>query len=137
MFRFRSVVARTIALNLLAIGATSLLMPLALYWMLDHAAVDLQDTALREQAAEIAEELQEKQLAAKTVQVTVRYGDFTKRTRQVTMEDPVAEAGAIYRLGCHLLARHKLVNRPLRLIGLGVSSLTAPRRQLQLPLGGT
>jgi signal transduction histidine kinase len=53
VFRFRSVVARTIALNLLAIGATSLLMPLALYWMLDHAAVDLQDTALREQAAEI------------------------------------------------------------------------------------
>jgi len=91
-------------------------------------------STLREQAAEIAAELQEKRLAAKTIQVTVRYGDFTKRTRQVTIEDPTAVASAIYRFGCHLLARHKLVNRPLRLIGLGVSNLTPPRQQLQLPL---
>ena len=89
---------------------------------------------LREQAAEIAAELQEKRMSAKTIQVTVRYGDFTKRTRQVTIEDPTAEAGAIYRFGCQLLGRHKLVNRPLRLIGLGVSKFVPPRQQLKLPL---
>jgi DNA polymerase-4 len=91
-------------------------------------------STLREEAAEIAAELQEKQLAAKTIQVTVRYGDFTKRTRQITIEDPTAEGGAIYRLGCHLLARHKMVNCPLRLIGLSVSNLMPPRAQLQFPL---
>lgn len=91
-------------------------------------------STLRAQAAELAGELQEKQLAAKTITVTVRYGDFTRRSRQLTIEDPTAEASAIYRFGCHLLARHKLVNRPLRLIGLGVSHLTPPRQQLQLPL---
>jgi DNA polymerase IV len=102
----------------------------------------LQDTAdrqvlranLRQQAAEIAAELQKKQLAAKTVQVRVRYGDFTTLTRQMTFEDPVDQAGAIYQFGCQLLGRHKLVNRPLRLLGLGVSNLLPPGRQMLLPL---
>lgn len=53
MFRFRSIVTRTIALHLVAIVATSILMPLALYLMLNRTARDLQDTALREQADEI------------------------------------------------------------------------------------
>ena len=88
---------------------------------------------LREQAAEIAAELREKRLAARTIQVTVRYGDFTRRTRQATFEEGMTEAEAIYRLGCHLLARHKMVNRPLRLIGLGVSHLGTPQGQLRLP----
>jgi DNA polymerase-4 len=89
---------------------------------------------LREQAREIAKELQSKRLAAKTVEVRVRYGDFTTLNRQVTFEDPTCEARAIYRFGCHLLARHKLVNRPLRLLGLGVSNLVPPGQQLLLPL---
>ena len=54
MFRFRSVVARTISLHLVAIVVTSLFMPLALYLMLKHAAESLHDRALRQQAAEIA-----------------------------------------------------------------------------------
>jgi len=53
VFRFRSVVARTITLHLLAIAVTSLFMPLALYLMLKQAAEALHDRALREQAAEI------------------------------------------------------------------------------------
>jgi signal transduction histidine kinase len=53
MFRFRSIVTRTIALHLVAIAATSILMPLALYLMLNHTALDLQNTALREQADQI------------------------------------------------------------------------------------
>jgi signal transduction histidine kinase len=53
LFRFRSIVTRTIALHLVAIVATSILMPLALYLMLNRTALDLQDTALREQADEI------------------------------------------------------------------------------------
>ena len=49
------------------------------------------------------------------------------------MEEPLTEAKEIYRLGCWLLAREKLVNRPLRLIGLGVSGLAeAQARQLEL-----
>jgi DNA polymerase-4 len=72
-------------------------------------------------------------LGAHTVQVKVRYTDFTTLTRQISVEEPLTEAGDIYRLGCYLLGREKLVSRPLRLLGLGVSSLREPTtRQLTL-----
>jgi DNA polymerase IV len=65
--------------------------------------------------------------------VKLRYGDFTTLTRQVTVEEPVADPEEIYRLACFLLGREKLVNRPLRLLGLGVSNLDLPAGR-QLPL---
>jgi DNA polymerase-4 len=88
---------------------------------------------LREQADEIAGRLKRKQLGACTVQVKVRYGDFTTLTRQITVEDPLVEPGDIYRLACFLLGRGKLVKRPLRLLGVGVSGLVEPVAR-QLPL---
>ena len=89
---------------------------------------------LKEQADDVARNLAEHRFAAHTVQVKLRYGDFTTLSRQISMEEPITEAKEIYRLGCWLLAREKLVNRPLRLIGLGVSGLVDARvRQLKLP----
>ena len=90
---------------------------------------------LREQANDVAQSLQRKRLEAQTVQVKVRYSDFTTLTRQISVEEPIADANEIYRLAAHLLAREKLVNRPLRLLGVGVSGLMPPgTRQLPLPL---
>lgn len=88
---------------------------------------------LRTQADDIATRLKRRQLGAHTVQVKVRYGDFTTVTRQISVEEPLTEAAEIYRLGCFLLGREKLVSRPLRLLGLGVSSLREPQGR-QLPL---
>jgi DNA polymerase-4 len=89
--------------------------------------------SLRAQAADIAGTLKRRQLAAQTVQVKLRYGDFTTLTRQITVEEAMAEPEEIYRLACFLLAREKLVCRPLRLLGLGVSNLDLPAgRQLVL-----
>jgi DNA polymerase-4 len=81
---------------------------------------------LRQQAEDIAARLKHRRLGAHTVQAKVRYGDFTTLTRQITVEDPLTEAKEIYRLGCFLLAREKLVSRPLRLLGLGVASFREP-----------
>jgi DNA polymerase-4 len=97
-------------------------------------AVDTEDRrvlkkSLREQAAEIAGKLNRRQLAAQTVQVKLRYGDFTTLTRQITVEEAIVRADEIYRLACFLLAREKLVRRPLRLLGLGVSNLDLPAGQ--------
>jgi DNA polymerase-4 len=90
---------------------------------------------LKEQAEDIASKLVRRRLSASTVQVKIRYGDFRTLTRQISVEEPLTEARDIYRLGCWLLAREKLVNRPLRLIGLGVSGLVEGRsQQLALPL---
>jgi len=92
-------------------------------------------SCLREQAEEILSKLKRRQIGAQTVQVKLRYSDFTTLTRQLSVEEPITEAGDIYRLGCHILARERLVSRPLRLIGLCVSSLgEAVSRQLVLSL---
>jgi DNA polymerase-4 len=84
---------------------------------------------LREQAADISARLKHRRLGAHTVQVKVRYSDFTTLTRQFSVEEPLNEANDIYRLGCFLLGRDKLVSRPLRLLGLGVSNLREPSGQ--------
>jgi DNA polymerase-4 len=78
---------------------------------------------LRDQAEDISMRLKRRRLGAYTVQVKVRYSDFTTLTRQFSVEEAIAEAADIYRLGCFLLGRENLVSRPLRLLGLGVSSL--------------
>ena len=84
---------------------------------------------LREQADDLEKRLKHRHLGAHTVQVKVRYSDFSTLTRQISLEEPIIEAGAIYRLACFLLAREKLVHRPLRLLGLGVSNLREPATQ--------
>jgi DNA polymerase-4 len=89
--------------------------------------------SLRDQAADVSGKLKRKRLAAHTVQVKLRYSDFRTLTRQLTVEGPITEAEELYRLACFLLAREKLVSRPLRLLGLGVSHLDLPvARQLEL-----
>jgi DNA polymerase-4 len=83
----------------------------------------------KEQAADISSRLKHRKLGAHTVQVKVRCSDFTTLTRQISLEEPITEAADVYRLGCFLLGREKLVSRPLRLLGLGVSSLREPSTQ--------
>lgn len=88
---------------------------------------------LRQQAVEIAAKLRRDHLAARTVRVKVRYSDFTTLTRQESFPQPMDQADDLYRCACGLLRRHRLVSRPLRLLGLGVLGLTAPSPQLNLP----
>jgi len=91
--------------------------------------------ALKELAADVAQTLGQNGVGALTVQVKVRYSDFSTLTRQLRVEEPLTAASDIYRLACFLLARHRLVNSPLRLIGIGVSTLVPPDSpQLMLPI---
>ena len=89
---------------------------------------------LKEQAKEIAGKLSHERLAARTVQVKVRYSDFKTLTRQASVEDPLESARDIYAIACHILRRERLVSQPVRLLGLGVSGLVPPSAQLPLPL---
>ena len=92
--------------------------------------------ALKELAEDVAQTLGKHGIGALTIQIKVRYKDFTTLTRQVRMEEPVTSAREIYRLACFLLARDRLVKGPLRLIGIGASTLVpqATRKQLRLPI---
>jgi len=53
MIRFHSIITRIVALHILALAATSILMPLALYWLLNQAANTLLRDALRGEALTI------------------------------------------------------------------------------------
>ena len=89
---------------------------------------------MKDQARELAEKLGKERLAARTVQIKVRYTDFTTLTRQTSVEDPVETADDIYAIACSILRRERLVDRPLRLLGLGVTGLVPPSLQIPLPL---
>lgn len=88
--------------------------------------------ALRELAADVAQTLELQGLGALTIQVKVRYSDFKTLTRQLRVEEPITSASDLYRLACTLLAKHKLVTTPLRLIGICASTLVPPFSQLRL-----
>jgi DNA polymerase-4 len=85
--------------------------------------------------ADVAQTLDKHGVGALTVQVKVRYSDFTTLTRQLRVEDPLTGADEIYRLACFLLARDRLVKGPMRLICIGLSTLVPQHRhQLMLPI---
>lgn len=85
--------------------------------------------ALKEMAVDVVETLNKEGVGALTVQVKVRYSDFSTLTRQIRMEEPVTKPDEVYRLACFLLARHQLVKGPLRLLGIGLSTLVPPTRE--------
>jgi DNA polymerase-4 len=89
-------------------------------------------------ATDVAHNLEVHKSGALTIQVKVRYSDFKTLTRQIKLEEPIHSSRDIYRLACHLLATHRLVTRPLRLLGIGASMLVPVEnvqlKQLWLPL---
>ena len=89
---------------------------------------------LKQQAREVASRLTKERLAARTIQIKVRYSDFRTVTRQTSLEEPTESEAAIYTVACSILRRHRLIHRPIRLLGLGLSALSPPSAQLTLPL---
>ena len=79
--------------------------------------------------------LAKRRLAAHTVQVKMRYGDFTTLTRQIIGGGAVDGSERDLPAGLLAAGAGKTGERPLRLLGLGVSGLVEARAsQLRLPL---
>jgi len=99
--------------------------------------VDTQDRVLLAEtlsslAQDVADTLAREGVTAATVQVKVRYADFTTLTRQVTFRDPVATAEEILHAARHLLEREGLLVGYIRLLGVAASTLSPPSGQLKL-----
>ncbi|MBV8686747.1 MAG: DNA polymerase IV [Alphaproteobacteria bacterium] len=79
-----------------------------------------------------------KRLAGRTVNLKVKYSDFRIVTRARSLDRPVADLAEFLELGRSLLRATLPAPRSIRLLGLGLSSLTegaAPApRPLELPL---
>lgn len=66
------------------------------------------------------------------VAVKIRYGDFTTFERSVTIFEPSDDTGVIFRAARGLLRGSLETGRPVRLVGVAVSALSAPPRQMNL-----
>ena len=87
---------------------------------------------LIEMSAEVAKQLRSNNLAGKTIKLKMRWPDFTTLTRQTTLNNPTDQEEEISRAALDLLKAVRKPNQAVRLIGVGVSGLGAPIRQLGL-----
>lgn len=90
------------------------------------------EKTLREQAAEVARQLRREHLAGRTVKLKIRWPDFTTLTRQTTLPTPTDLEDEITANALRLMQQVRKPNQPVRLIGVGVSGLGPPVRQLGL-----
>ncbi|MBM3125785.1 MAG: DNA polymerase IV [Chloroflexi bacterium] len=90
------------------------------------------ENTLRELAVQVGRQLRRNDLAGRTVKLKVRWPDFTTITRQVTLPSATDQDDEIIRSGIKLLRAVRKPNQPVRLIGIGVSGIGPPVRQLSL-----
>ncbi len=90
------------------------------------------ERTLREQAAEIARKLRRNDLMGTTVKLKIRWPDFTTPTRQLTLPQPTDEPEVIADAALRLFHQIWTGEQAVRLIGVGVSGLGSPPRQLSL-----
>lgn len=87
---------------------------------------------LAEQSEMVGRRLRQDGLCGTTVKIKIRWPDFTTLTRQMTLDLPVEQDEQIYQTAVSLFEKVWEKDRPVRLIGVGVSGLGAPIRQLSL-----
>lgn len=87
---------------------------------------------VQEQAEAVSVRLRRNGIAARTVSLKLRWPDFTTLSRQTTVEQPLDTSREIARMALALLAAHRPPTKPVRLIGVGVSNLGPPVRQLSI-----
>jgi DNA polymerase-4 len=92
----------------------------------------LLEQTLREQAATIARKLRHEDLMGTTVKLKIRWPDFTTPTRQLTLAQPTDEPELIAEAALRLFHQIWAGEQAVRLIGVGVSGLDSPPRQLSL-----
>lgn len=83
-------------------------------------------------AEEVGHRLRQAGVAGATIRLKLRWSDFTTLTRQTRLAQATDQEKEIYQAAERLLAAAWATGRPVRLIGVGVSGLGAPMRQLAL-----
>jgi DNA polymerase-4 len=97
----------------------------------DTDDVDFLHRVLLELADDVAWRLRRAGRLARTVSLKLRFPDFTTLSRDATLPEPTIAGLVIYEQARALLARANPRGRKVRLVGCGVSNLTA-ERQLNL-----
>ena len=90
------------------------------------------EKTLTDLSAQVGRRLRKNELAGTTVKLKIRWPDFTTPTRQVTLPSPTDQDDEIARTALGLLKKIRKPGQAVRLIGVGVSGLGQPMRQLEL-----
>jgi len=88
---------------------------------------------LLRQCEDIGAQLRKLDATAQVVVLKLKFSDFKTITRQVKLDAPTCFSGEVYRQACDLLQKNT-PNRPVRLIGVGVSQLSFSSNNVQLEL---
>ena len=92
----------------------------------------LLEKTVREQSTEVARQLRKNDLAGSTVKLKIRWPDFTTLTRQTTFNHRTDQEDEIAKAALDLLKAVRKPNQAVRLIGVGVTGIGQPIRQLGL-----
>ena len=87
---------------------------------------------LRGLSEKVGSRLRKAGLAGSVVQIKIRYADFSTYTRQTSMKECTNLDQEIYDEAQRLFLKHWQSGRLVRLLGVGVTSLDKPHRQLAL-----
>jgi DNA polymerase-4 len=87
---------------------------------------------IKKQSVRISKSLQKANLNCTTVKLKLRWPDFSTISRQVTLTLPTNDAEIIFEQANNLFQKNWNKKTPIRLIGVGVSGLHPPSRQLSL-----
>jgi DNA polymerase IV len=95
----------------------------------DTANLDQIKQCLLEQCEEVGARLRQEKVAARTVQLKLRYADFTTLTRRRTLPQPTQDDMTLYEVAGELLSAERIDGKFIRLIGVSGSNLVAPEIQ--------
>ena len=90
------------------------------------------EKTLTDLSAQVGRRLRKNDLAGTTVKLKIRWPDFTTLTRQVTLPSTTNQDNEIAKTALGLLRKIRKSGQAVRLIGVGVSGLGMPMRQLEL-----
>ncbi len=87
-------------------------------------------------ATRVGERLRRHELQGLTITIKTKYHDFSTSSRSLTLPKPTSDTMEIYQQGRKLLQKTDAGLKPLRLVGISVSNLSAHGNRLQLDLFG-
>jgi DNA polymerase-4 len=90
------------------------------------------EKTLTDLSQEVGRRLRKNNLAGTTIKLKIRWPDFTTLTRQVTLTGTTNQGNEIAETALGLLRKVRKSGQAVRLIGVGVSGLGEPMRQLEL-----
>ncbi|MEJ6950946.1 DNA polymerase IV [Natronospora cellulosivora (SeqCode)] len=89
--------------------------------------------SLMKMTAKVSRRLRKNDLSGFTVFIKVRYNDFTTKSRSISLKVNTNSTDIIYQTARKLLEKDKLLDKPVRLLGIGVSNIkNNDKKQLSL-----